>query len=244
MKRFWICLSLCLLLSLSLALPSFASVDRLVDEGDLLTDSEELAVETELDRISEAWDMDFVIVIPETLDGEDEQDYADDYFDYNGYRYDGALLLLCPWEDARYLSTCGEAIDIIELDAIREGVLSHYEDGDYYAACMGFAQTCENLLQDNAQGGSKGGFPVGLLLLALVLGGVLSFLIPMNVMKGKLKTVAPKAAAADYLRQGSMFLNVERDVFLYRNVTRIAKPKNNSGTHTSSSGRSHGGGRL
>ena len=227
MKRFWICLSLCLLLSLSLALPSFASVDRLVDEGDLLTDSEELAVETELDRISEAWDMDFVIVIPETLDGEDEQDYADDYFDYNGYRYDGALLLLCPWEDARYLSTCGEAIDIIELDAIREGVLSHYEDGDYYAACMGFAQTCENLLENNAQGGSKGGFPVGLLLLALVLGGV-----------------APKAAAADYLRQGSMFLNVERDVFLYRNVTRIAKPKNNSGTHTSSSGRSHGGGRL
>ena len=126
-----------------------------------------------------------------------------------------------------------------------EGVMtfSYYEDGDYYAACMGFAQTCESLLQDNAQ--SKGGFPVGLLFIALIAGAVLSFLIPMSVMKGQLKTVAPKAAAADYVRQGSMNLRVERDLFLYRNVSRIAKPKNNaSGTHRSSSGRSHGGGRL
>ena len=217
MKRFLICLSLCLLLSLILTLPAFAAADRLVDEGDLLTDSEEQA--------------------------EDEQDYADDYFDYNGYRYDGALLLLCPWEDARYLSTCGEAIDIIELDAIRDGVLGYYEDGDYYAACMGFAQTCESLLQDNAQ--SKGGFPVGLLFIALIAGAVLSFLIPMSVLKGQLKSVAPKAAATDYLRKGSMNLRVERDMFLFRNVSRVAKPKNNSsGTHRSSSGRSHGGGRL
>lgn len=243
MKRFLICLSLCLLLSLILTLPAFAAADRLVDEGDLLTDSEEQAVEAELDRISEEWDMDFVIVIPETLGGEDEQVYADDYFDYNGYRYDGALLLLCPWEDARYLSTCGEAIDIIELDAIRDGVLGYYEDGDYYAACMGFAQTCESLLQDNAQ--SKGGFPVGLLFIALIAGAVLSFLIPMSVLKGQLKSVAPKAAATDYLRKGSMNLRVQRDMFLFRNVSRVAKPKNNSsGTHRSSSGRSHGGGRL
>lgn len=242
MKRILICLSLCLLLSLSLALPGSASVDRLVDESDLLTDSEELAVEAELDRISEEWDMDFVIVLPETLGGKDEQAYADDYFDYNGYRYDGALLLLCPRENARYLSTCGEAIDIIGLDAIREGVLGHYEEGDYYAACMGYAQTCESLLQENA---NSGGFSVGLLIIGLIIGAVLSFLIPMNILKGQLKTVAPKAAAADYVRQGSMNLRVERDIFLFRNVSRTAKPKNNSsGTHTSSSGRSHGGGRL
>ena len=33
MKRFLICLSLCLLLSLILTLPAFAAADRLVDEG-------------------------------------------------------------------------------------------------------------------------------------------------------------------------------------------------------------------
>ena len=142
MKRFWICFLLSVVLCLSLALPCFAeeAPSRLVDEGDLLTDSEELMVVSELDRISETWGMDFVIVIPKTLDGASEQAFADDYFDYGGYRYDGALLLLCPWEDARYLSTCGEAIDVIELDAIREGVLSYYEDGDYFTACMGFAR--------------------------------------------------------------------------------------------------------
>ena len=246
MKRFSICLLLCLLLAVTLLLPAFASEEappRLVDEGDLLTDAEEIAVEAELDRISEEWDMDFVIVTAESLYGASEQDYADDYFDYGGYRYDGALLLLCPNEDARYLSTCGEAIDIIELEAIRSGVLSHYENGDYYAACLGFADTCEALLEDGNS--ASGGFPFGLLLLALLIGAVLSFLIPMGVLKGQLKTVAPKVEAADYLRQGSMNLRVERDIFLFRNVSRTAKPKNNSsGTHTSSSGRSHGGGRL
>lgn len=246
MKRFWICFLLSVVLCLSLALPCFAeeAPSRLVDEGDLLTDSEELMVVSELDRISETWGMDFVIVIPKTLDGASEQAFADDYFDYGGYRYDGALLLLCPWEDARYLSTCGEAIDIIELDAIREGVLSYYEDGDYFTACMGFAETCETLLM-NYDGGEKSVFSVGLVILALIAGAGLSFLIPMNMLKSQLKTVAPKAAATDYLRRDSLHLTTERDVFLYRNVTRVAKPKNNSsGTHTSSSGRSHGGGRL
>lgn len=246
MKRIWINFSLCLLLCLALILPATASEphpDRLIDDGNLLTDSEEAVIEAELDRISEKWEMDLVIVTVETLDGYDEQSYADDFYDYGGYGYgrsfDGALLLLCPFEDARYLSTCGEAIDIIELDAIRDGVLSHYEDGDYYAACMGFADTCEDLLE------SAKGFPVWTIFIALIAGAVLSFLIPMAVLKGQLKTVAPKAAAADYVRRGSLDLQMERDVFLYRNVTRVAKPKNNSsGTHTSSSGRSHGGGRL
>lgn len=246
MKRIMIRFALCLLLCLALMLPALAAEphpDRLIDDGDLLSDSEEAVIEAELDRISGKWETDLVIVTVETLDGASEQDFADDYYDYNGYgygsSYDGALLLLCPAEDARYLSTCGEAIDIIELDAIREGVLGHYEEGDYYAACIGFADTCEGLLK------SAKGFPVWFVFFALIAGAVLSSLIPMNILKGQLKTVAPKVAAADYVCRDSLNLQVERDIFLYRNVTRVAKPKNNSsGTHTSSSGRSHGGGRL
>lgn len=244
MKGFLTRFLLCLLLCVTLLLPAFASESdppRLVDDGDLLTNAEEAAVEAELDRISEKWEMDFVIVTAETLGGASERAYADDYFDYGGYRYDGALLLLCPAEDARYVSTCGEAIDIIELDAIRSAVLEHYEDGEYYEACMGYADACDSLLKDAK------GFPVWAVFLAIAAGALLSFLIPMSVLKGQLKTVAPKAAAADYVRRGSMELRVQRDLFLFRNVTRVAKPKNNSsggGRHTSSSGRSHGGGRL
>jgi len=64
-------------------------------------------------------------------------------------------------------------------------------------------------------------------------------------MKGQLKSVRFKSAASDYTKAGSMNVTESRDLFLYRTVSRREKPRENSGgssTHTSSSGRSHGGG--
>ena len=40
---------------------------------------------------------------------------------------------------------------------------------------------------------------------------------------------------------GSMNMAVSRDMFLYSKTIRTEKAKSNSGTHTSSSGRTHGG---
>jgi uncharacterized protein len=63
-------------------------------------------------------------------------------------------------------------------------------------------------------------------------------------MKGKLKSVRVQAGASGYVKTGSMNVTHRQDLFLYRDVNRTAKPKDSSGssTHTSSSGRSHGGG--
>ncbi|MBQ7810328.1 MAG: hypothetical protein IJ346_05120 [Clostridia bacterium] len=81
------------------------------------------------------------------------------------------------------------------------------------------------------------------IVFSLVAGFVIA-LISVLVMKGKLKSVRRQPAAKDYLVPGSMNVTSSRDIFLYRNVTKRAKPKESSGssTHTSSSGRSHGGG--
>ena len=64
------------------------------------------------------------------------------------------------------------------------------------------------------------------------------------VLSGQLKSVSGKGAAADYIVNNSMKVDESRDIFLYANVTKRAKPKDNSSssTHKSSSGRSHGGG--
>ena len=49
-----------------------------------------------------------------------------------------------------------------------------------------------------------------------------------------------------YVREGSMSMKTVKDIFLYRNVSKTAKPKetssSGSSTHVSSSGRTHGGG--
>ena len=41
--------------------------------------------DTELDEISEKQQCDVVVVTENSLDGKSAQDYADDFFDYNGY---------------------------------------------------------------------------------------------------------------------------------------------------------------
>lgn len=68
--------------------------------------------------------------------------------------------------------------------------------------------------------------------------------------KSALKTVRKQYQANNYARQGSLVLTAEKDRYLYTNVVVRPKPEKpkNSGSgggttvHTSSSGRSHGGG--
>jgi uncharacterized protein len=74
--------------------------------------------------------------------------------------------------------------------------------------------------------------------------GLVIAAIATAVMKGKLKSVHAQAGASGYVKNGSMNVTHRQDLFLYRDVNRTAKPKDSSGssTHTSSSGRSHGGG--
>ncbi len=217
--------------------------NRLVDDGELLTAVQETALAEKLDELSEKHDLDFVIVTEKTLNGKDKVDFADDYYDYNGYRADGVLLLCCPNENARHISTTGDAIDIFDEDAFDElvdEILPYFNRDDYNGGFLSFADTCDGIIT------SARAFPWGLLVFALLIGAGLSWLIPMSSMKSALKSVRSQAAASDYVRAGSMNLTQNRDVFLYANVTRTAIPKERSsggggGSHVGSSGTSHGG---
>lgn len=78
--------------------PVFAAEDapRLVDGADLLTDSEETALRDKLDEISERQQVDLVIVTTDSLEGKSPMEFADDFYDYNGYgfgdSYDGVFV--------------------------------------------------------------------------------------------------------------------------------------------------------
>lgn len=89
--------------------------------------------------------------------------------------------------------------------------------------------------------------------IALIIGIVAAF-IYTSYLKSQLKSVGSKPSAKDYVVPGSFNLTQQRDIFMYSNVKKHAKPKNNtssstgrssfgggSSTHTSSSGRTHGG---
>ena len=247
---------LCLLLCLAVSLSAFAAdaMPRLVDQADYLTDSEEAALLQKLDEISTRQGMDVVIVTVPTLEGMEVTPYADDFYDYNGYRPDGILLLIADLEREWAISTVGYGITAF-TDAGQEYISDRFvgslSEGAYGAAFDTFADLCDSFITQ-----ARAGTPfdvdtlpkepfsvVGSLAGSLVI-GFLAALIATGSMKRKLKSVRFQTAAADYVKPGSLQITDSREIFLYRQISRQKREEKASGgssTHKSSSGRTHGG---
>ena len=90
-----------------------------------------------------------------------------------------------------------------------------------------------------------GPFSITLALAPIIIGIALAILT-VSALTKNLKSVKQKQSAADYEVPGSLRLTRNEDYFMYRNVSKTAKPRESSsgssGTHTSSSGNSHSGG--
>ena len=93
MKHKLICLILCLLLLTSLFLSACArqTEQYIIDNADLMSSSEEAALDEKAQALRQEYGMDVVILTVDSLDGKRPQEYADDYYDYNGYADDGLL---------------------------------------------------------------------------------------------------------------------------------------------------------
>ena len=84
MKHKVICLILCLLLFPSLFLSAGAEQQYVIDNADLMSSSEEAALDEKAQALRQEYGMDVVILTVDSLDGKRPQEYADDYYDYNG----------------------------------------------------------------------------------------------------------------------------------------------------------------
>lgn len=102
----------------------------IVDQAGVLSDTEREELNTRLQEFRETNQFDLVIVTTTGLDPDDRQDYADDFYDYNGYGYgsdrDGILLLVNINVDGTYesgnswISTCGSGISLFPYSTIQE----------------------------------------------------------------------------------------------------------------------------
>lgn len=245
-----------LLLCLSAALPVFAesAAPRLVDGADYLTDAEEAAILSKLDDISTRQGMDVVIVTVPQLDGKDITAFADDFYDENGYRPDGILLLIADLEREWAISTAGYGITAFTdagQEYLTEQFLGDLSDGQYAAAFDTYAALCDGFITQ-AKAGSpydvdtlpKEPFSVGGSLAISLIIGFVAALIATGIMKGKLKSVHAQVAASQYVKPGSLNITESRELFLYRQMQvrkREKEEEGGSSTHKSSSGRTHGG---
>lgn len=203
---------------------------RLVDGGDILTDSQEKSLLAKLDGISEEHQYDTVIVTADTLGGKSAYGFAKDTFLDGGYgmgeNKSGVILIVSMREREWYIEFFGDE-RLPEGTDLSDYFLNDLKNGDYYSAFDSFADAVD----------SEQSFPFVRCVVIAVIIAVIVALAVTSVMKGKLKSVRFQHNAREYVRQGSLKLNHSRDLYLYSTITRIPRPKNNGG-----GGGSRGGG--
>ena len=249
MKKISITALCAFVLIVVLSLTALAAPSRLVDDADLLTEVEEEVILARLDAIADTYQTDVAVVTVASTDGQTPMAYADDYYDYNGYglgeNRDGMLLLISMEERDWWITThgsCETMFSTDRLDAIVEAMFDDLSMGNYVAAFDTFAYECEYTIN-----GEINGYPFSFfskLTVSLVIGFVAA-LIATGVMRGKLKSVRAQSQAKEYVKAGSLKVTQANEFFLYRTVDRVKKAtessSSSSGSHRSSSGRSHGG---
>lgn len=270
-------LMLLVLCSLAIPFPSKATQipderlgPRLADQEELLTTEEQEELLARLDEISERQQCDVVIVTVASIEGKTATEYADDYFDYQGYGYgeksDGILLLVGMKERVWAISTHGSlgisAFTDAGLDYIKEDVQFQLKLDNYAKAFRTFASLCDQFLTAAHKGKP---YDVGNLPIKHASPSILIFLFPIGILimawksrskKRSLKSVVKKTGAISYKVPNSLHLWVDEDRITGSHVTKRKRHEESrdrggssgsggssggSTTHTSSSGRTHGG---
>ena len=139
-----------------------------VDEADLLTESEEIALSKRLSEIGDKYQCDVVVVTVPGLGGADVEEYAEAYFNEHGYGYgaipdadgktvdgDGVMLLFSAEGGAGNrdytIRTCGYAITAITDYGIQRYLepmfLPYLSINDFNSGFLAFADGCGDLLK-------------------------------------------------------------------------------------------------
>ena len=264
MKRKIITIIVSLIFCMTLALPA-AAMDgeehppRLVDEAELLTNDEESSLADKLDAVSDKWQCDVAIVTVDSLGSKTATEFADDYFDYNGYGYgdnDDGIMLVISMENRDWAITTHafgiEAFTDAGQEYIMNKVIPPLGNESYSSAFSIFADQCDDFLEKARAGEpydshnlpkeSHAKLYILWIIPCLIAGAILAFVLTIKEKKS-LKSVMKKAGAREYI--GKVEINEKHDKFLYRNLDKVLihddDDDSGSSTHVSSSGETHGG---
>ena len=239
---------------LAIGMPVQAAAGPLVvDLANVLSPADENKLVQKAAEIGARYNMDLVIVTTNDTGGKSAMDFADDYFDYNGYGVgearEGVLFLIDFANRQTWISTSGnktiEALTDAKIENILDAIYAgnKMSSGDYAGAAEAFLTSTSKVLQGNTFSLLDG-------LIGLFTSGAtgLGFFASIkNGYKGK-----PKPNIFEYRSNSIVSMGLVTDNLINQFTTQrvIAVPTSNnnrpfgggSSTHTSSSGRTHGGG--
>ncbi len=257
MKKVMISL-FCIIFAVFIFAVPASALSRVADNAGMLSEEEKISLAESIDGISEKYGFDVVIVTVSDTGNKTATQYADDYFDYNGYGFgddrSGILLLISSADREYWISTSGSCIRTFtdsRINEIGSAMLPKLSSNDYYGACSTFLSMTESYL---AKGGADGTSSVDintsdiavLEIIVVAIAALIGFLFE-NSMKKNMKPPVAQSYASNYVMRDSFALTESSDVFLYTSLSKTPRPKQTgryggSSTHVGSSGRSHGGG--
>ncbi len=219
---------------------------KIYDYAGLLSEDEEASLLTEMQKMDDTYQMEFVIVTTNDSEGLSSQDYAQDFYDYNAFGPDGLLLLInmqirelwiCGTGSGEYIYNDGQIQKI--LDDVYPGAA----DNDFYRACQSFLKASDKV----AKRATESAFQRNLrripffLLAAAVISG-----ISVAVMFSAHKLRRTAIRANEYT-DGGLRLTMQNDRFIRSAITKTRintenRSSGRGGGHVGSSGRSHSGG--
>ena len=109
------------LLLLLVPVSAWADGTAVDDQAGLFSQEKEQELTDRIEELTADWNMDFVVVTTEDAEGKTSEEYADDYYDYNGYADDGALYLIDLDNGSVWISTAGKMIRYLtdaRIDAV------------------------------------------------------------------------------------------------------------------------------
>jgi len=242
-----------------------SSIERkselIADNANVLTEIEEQSLLAKLKKYTETLKCDIAIVTVMNTNGKTAQEYADDYYDENGYGYgkdkSGVLFLYSKSDNKWATSTYGTGM-LLTTDAVDEivsGIGDYIRNGDYNSALTKYANDIftelssyitdeysdlNSVYEDTISDPSivypeNKHNPIIWFVITFAIAFVIA-LIAMNVATANLKSVYSQKNANSYIVPNSFVLTNKSDTFLYSNITRTVIPKNTSSGSGSSGG--------
>ena len=254
MKKLLLILTLLAALLLSAA-TALAATPSLVDKAHLLTASERMQVQAQLQAVEQKYGIRCAVVTMGSIGNAKPGIYANQLIDkvFNDGPNGNIVFLQVTDQHQWYISTDRKLKDVVVgipgTEYISKAAIPYLKKGDEAGAYKTYAKRVDDLMAYYNKHG-KGWQPEKEFPWLAVVGALIAGMAVASAYKKSLiaamSNVRREVSADAYLEEGSFALENEHDTYLYTNVTYTPKPRQGrrgaGSVSTSSSDGGHGGG--
>ena len=245
--------------------PAVDASEKVYDFAELLTLSEEEKLYHQVEQFMDSANLDLAIVTISENNKLNAREYADDFYDYNGFGTDsehsGVLFLVDMDTREIYMSTTGKAISLYSdyrIDMTLDAISQEFSNQNYYQGITKFVTILKNYDTIGLPSNKDSKYAIGddgevyrEFPWLIVLGVPFAITaIVIGVMIHKNKLVRAATSSREYLDKDSLKINTVSDRLIFTNTVAVPRSTGSSGSssgggssrHSGSSGRSHGAG--